>query len=108
LRPFSGRTAGNHRFSADRAPGKAEAVHIHQGKAGIFERASELKRFPERGKIVPELEQQGIIKYRQIVEGNYRIIFTVRKNEVNILIIVDSRRDLEKVLMIKLSEISER
>jgi toxin ParE1/3/4 len=67
----------------------------------------ELKEFPERGKIVPELEQQGIIKYRQILEGNYRIIYSIKKLEVNILVIVDSRRELEKVLMIKLTEISE-
>ena len=67
----------------------------------------ELKNFPERGKIVPELEQQGIIKYRQILEGNYRIIYSIKKFEVNILIIVDSRRELEKILMLKLTEISE-
>ncbi len=66
-----------------------------------------LQHFPERGKIVPELEQQGIIKYRQILEGNYRIIFTVRKLKVDILIVVDSRRDLEKILLLKLTEISE-
>ena len=90
-------------YHFEKNPEYAKGLYIH-----IKNRINELKRFPERGKIVPELEQQGIIKYRQIVEGNYRIIFTVRKNEVNILIIVDSRRDLEKVLMIKLSEISER
>jgi len=67
----------------------------------------ELKDFPEKGKIVPELEQQGIIKYRQILEGNYRIIYSIKKFEVNILIIVDSRRELEKILMLKLTEISE-
>jgi toxin ParE1/3/4 len=72
-------------------------------KSKIFE----LKEFPERGKIVPELEQQGIIKYRQVIEGNYRIIYSIKKLEVNVLFVVDSRRELEKVLMIKLTEISE-
>ncbi len=66
-----------------------------------------LREFPERGKVVPELEQQGIIKYRQILEGNYRIIYSVKKLEVNVLVVVDSRRELEKILMTKLTEISE-
>jgi len=72
-------------------------------KSKIFE----LKEFPERGKIVPELEQQGIIKYHQILEGNYRIIYSIKKLEINVLVVVDSRRELEKVLMTKLTEISE-
>ena len=67
----------------------------------------ELELFPERGKIVPELEEQGIIKYRQVLEGNYRIIYTLLKNEVDILIVVDARRNLEEVLMKKLMGISE-
>jgi len=73
----------------------------------IKSKVFELREFPERGKVVPELEQQGIIKYRQMLEGNYRIIYSVKKLEVNILIVVDSRRELEKVLMTKLTEISE-
>jgi len=72
-------------------------------KSKIFE----LREFLERGKVVPELEQQGIIKYRQILEGNYRIIYSVKKYEVNVLVVVDSRRELEKILMTKLTEISE-
>lgn len=67
----------------------------------------ELKIFPTRGKIVPELEKQGIIKYRQILEGNYRIIYSIKSNNVNILVIIDSRRNLEEVLLVKLTEISE-
>ena len=73
----------------------------------IKSKVFELREFPERGKVVPELEQQGIIKYRQILEGNYRIIYSVKKFEVNVLIVVDSRRELEKILMTKLTEISE-
>ena len=42
-----------------------------------------------------------------MLEGNYRIIYSVKKLEVNVLIVVDSRRELEKILMTKLTEISE-
>lgn len=67
----------------------------------------ELEIFPARGKIVPELEKQGIIKYRQIIEGNYRIIYTIKNNQVNVLIIIDSRRNLDEILLVKLTEITE-
>ncbi len=70
-------------------------------------RIDELEVFPERGKVVPELEKQGINKYRQIIEGNYRIIYSIKNTQVNILMIVDSRRNLEELLFIKLLKISE-
>jgi toxin ParE1/3/4 len=70
-------------------------------------RIVELEIFPEKGKIVPELERQGISKYRQIIEGNYRIIYSVRIKQVTILMIVDSRRNLEELLFLKLMEIVE-
>lgn len=67
----------------------------------------ELEVFPSRGKVVPELEKQGIIKYRQILEGKYRIIYTIKKKSVQILIIIDSRRNLEEILFNTLTEIAE-
>ena len=67
-----------------------------------------LKAFPLKGKIVPELEKQGIIKYRQLIEGNYRIIFSVKENNVYVHAIIDSRRNLEEILLLKLTEISEK
>lgn len=72
----------------------------------IKTRIQELEIFPERGKIVPELEKHGISSYRQIIEGNYRIIYSVRFSQIRILMIVDSRRNLEELLFLKLMEIS--
>jgi toxin ParE1/3/4 len=73
----------------------------------IKSKVMELKVFPSRGKIVPELEKQGIIKYRQILEGNYRIIYVIKNNSVQILVIIDSRRNLEEILFNKLTGIAE-
>lgn len=67
----------------------------------------ELKTFSFRGKIVPELEKQGIIKYRQIIEGNYRIIYSIKNDNVHVLIIINSRRNLEEILLLKLTELTE-
>lgn len=68
----------------------------------IKPRIEELEVFPERGAIVPELEKQGFLKYRQLIEGNYRIIYSKTESDVFIHLIVDLRRNLEDVLIKKL------
>lgn len=73
----------------------------------IKNRIDELVVFPERGRVVPELEKQGITKYRQIIEGNYRIIYSIKSTRITILMIVDSRRNLEELLFKKLLRFSE-
>lgn len=73
----------------------------------IRDKITELDSFPERGAIVPELEKQGLLKYRQLIEGFYRIIYTVKGKAIRILVIIDSRRNLEEILMDKLMEMSE-
>lgn len=61
-----------------------------------------LKSFPEQGRIVPELEEQNIIYYREIIEGNYRIIYAVQDEIIIIHTIIDSRRNLEDLIIKKL------
>jgi toxin ParE1/3/4 len=69
----------------------------------LFElRIEKLKELPERGRIVPELEKQNILEYRELIEGNYRIIYAIEDNRVIIHCIVDSRRNLEELLIKKL------
>jgi toxin ParE1/3/4 len=68
----------------------------------LEKRVSELKRYPERGRIVPELERQNIVDYREIIEGNYRIIFAIQDNTVIIHTIIDGRRNFEELIMNKL------
>jgi len=68
----------------------------------LKEKINMLVTFPERGIIVPELEKKGFFKYRQIIEGNYRIIYSIISDIVYVHIIVDSRRNLEEVLINKL------
>jgi toxin ParE1/3/4 len=65
-------------------------------------RILELRAFPDRGRIVPELEKQGITNYRELIEGNYRIVYRVSPENVAILSMIDSRRNLEDLLLIKL------
>lgn len=65
-------------------------------------RVEELKEFPERGRVVPELEKQNILEYRELIEGNYRIIFAIEDKNVIIHTIIDSRRNIEELLIKKL------
>jgi addiction module RelE/StbE family toxin len=53
-----------------------------------------LKTLPESGRIVPEL---GIVLIRELIEGNYRIIYRLSSgNIVEILTVHHSSRDFER------------
>ena len=61
-----------------------------------------LDHFPNRGSYVPELLVKNIKEYRQITEPPWRIIYKLDNGIVNILSIVDSRRNLQDILIKKL------
>jgi toxin ParE1/3/4 len=68
----------------------------------IKEKIHSLESLPERGIVVPELENKGIRKFRQILSGNYRIIYSIDSDTIFINSIIDSRRNLEELLIEKL------
>lgn len=61
-----------------------------------------LATFPLLGAVPPELETLNLSQYRQIVSGMNRIIYEPRADAVYIYLIVDSRRDLQSLLMQRL------
>jgi len=65
-------------------------------------RLEELRHFPQRGRVVPELEKKSITDYRELIEGNYRIIYHIKDQTVFILSIIDGRRNFEEVIVTKL------
>ncbi len=69
----------------------------------IKEKASSLKQFPERGRIVPELQDQGINLYREIIVSPWRIVYRVSGKKVYVLTVFDSRQNAEDVLLKKLT-----
>jgi len=71
----------------------------------VESRISELESFPERGRVVPELEKRSIVDYRELIEGNYRIIYKVENLNIYILAIVDGRRNFDEVVLSKLMRI---
>jgi plasmid stabilization system protein ParE len=64
--------------------------------------ASRLNRQPRRGKIVPELLEQGISDYRQILVTVYRVVYAIRAESIDIMAVIDSRRDLQEALFRRL------
>ena len=58
----------------------------------VFEVIERLESFPESGRIVPELSRKEI---KEIILGNYRMIYRIKKDIVEILTVYHSARLLE-------------
>jgi toxin ParE1/3/4 len=62
-------------------------------------RAATLDQFPERGRVVPELQTEGITTIRELIERPWRIVYEYDGHDVTIIGIFDGRRHLQSVLM---------
>lgn len=58
-----------------------------------------LATMPRRCRQVPELHDIGLLEYREIIEPPYRLVFRIAGGQVAILAVLDSRRDLEELLV---------
>ena len=70
-------------------------------KNRIVAKIETLDHFPHRGAYVPELVAKNK-DYRQITESPWKIIYRVDNEVVTIMAIVDSKRDLQNILIQKL------
>jgi toxin ParE1/3/4 len=68
-------------------------------------RLEELRRHPQKGRIIPELEKKSITDYRELIEGHYRIIYYIKDQNVFVLSIIDGRRNFEEVVVKKLMRV---
>jgi toxin ParE1/3/4 len=66
--------------------------------AKIEEAISKLDLFPERGAHPRELLAVGIRQYREIHYKPYRIVYRSSATQVNVVLIVDGRRDMRALL----------
>ena len=57
---------------------------------------------PTRKRVVPELQQIGIMRYREIIYKRWRIVFKVEGSTVSILSVIDYSRNLEDQLFQRL------
>lgn len=87
-------------FIADDSVDTALAVF-----ARICDRAATLKNFPDKGRVVPELHQHGIVQYRELILSPWRIIYRVEGSMVYVAAVFDSRRNLEDLLLERLTRV---
>lgn len=65
----------------------------------IKQKTLNLESVPDRGRIVPELKDQGIFIYRELIVPPWRIIYRISDSTVFILSVIDSRRNVEDILL---------
>ncbi len=61
-----------------------------------------LNSFPERGRIVPELKGQGILQYQELIILSWRTIYRISDLNVYVLSVIDSRKNIEDILLDRL------
>ncbi|MEA3359792.1 MAG: type II toxin-antitoxin system RelE/ParE family toxin [Thermodesulfobacteriota bacterium] len=65
----------------------------------IKQKASNLHTLPGRGRIVPELQGQGVSQYRELIIPPWRIVYRIDERKVYVLSVIDSRRNVEDILL---------
>ena len=68
----------------------------------IKQKASSLYTLPERGRIVPELQDQSIPLYRELIVPPWRIIYRISEMKVYVLSVFDARQNVEDILLKRL------
>ena len=84
-------------YIAEYRPGNALEVlrKIKQKSSGLY-------TLPERGRIIPELQAHGINIYRELIEDPWRIVYRITETTVYVLSIIDSRQNVEDLLLNRL------
>ena len=60
--------------------------------SGLVSLVAKLKRHPKIGRVVPEI---GLQEYREIIYGNYRVVYRLSANVISILTVRHYRRLLD-------------
>lgn len=68
----------------------------------IRKKANSSNFFPLKGRVLPELQKEGITLYREVIASPWRIIYKVGNDTVYIMAILDSRQNVEELLLQKL------
>ena len=69
----------------------------------LRKRTAALATVPARGRVVPELAFFGISVLREVVERPYRIVYRITERIVAVVGVFDGRRELEDVLLERLT-----
>lgn len=76
--------SGIHAYIAQTSPRYADVV------AGrLYDAVTRLKRFPESGRIVPEVDHPSV---REVIQGAYRIVYELRDDRIEIITVFRASR----------------
>lgn len=81
-------------YLISRSPGTVASL-LSEIKSKVFQ----LDRLAERGRVVPELQAQGVFQFRELLVSHWRIIYKINGNGVRVLAVLDARRNLEDLLL---------
>ncbi len=62
----------------------------------------ELYYFPEKFRVVPELQKINIIQYREVIYKRWRVVYKITGANIYILFVIDSSRNVEDLLLQRL------
>jgi plasmid stabilization system protein ParE len=77
-------------------------IHARNIFHKIQRKTSHLYHFPMRGRIIPELHEQGVMLYREVVIPPWRVMYRISGQSVFVVAVVDSRRNIEDLLLERL------
>ncbi len=69
----------------------------------IKKSAADLNMSPERGRVVPELMDQGVLLYRELIVAPWRLMYRISDRKVYILAVLDGRQNIEDILLKRLT-----
>ncbi len=89
-------------IALDRAEEAARYIAIDRPSAaakwidGLFLAVGELRKFPERGRMVPEI---GSPEVREILYGSHRVVYRLGKKRLHVLTVRHQRRDFNESIL---------
>jgi len=85
------------KYIATDNPSRAEKIFqkIKRQTSRLFHPAT-------RGRIIPELQAQGVLQYRELVISPWRVMYRISGRSVLVLAVLDSRRNIEDILLWRL------
>ena len=57
----------------------------------LTRRSEQMGNYPQSGRVVPEYETDDI---REVIEGEYRLIYRIKANQIDVIAVLHSRRHL--------------
>lgn len=86
--------AGIIEYIADDSPANALKV-LNKLK----EKTADLHHSPKRGRVIPELLEHGIYQYRELIVAPWRLMYRAQEDKVYVLAVLDSRQNIEDILL---------